>query len=64
MGLKEKFLSYTELQRGANESKFAYGTQSPLTSEAYEKANRAKRELLNMLEAIDNGANLHIDKKS
>ena len=63
MTLKNKFLSFVELQRCANEAKLAYGTQSPVTYESYQKANLAKRELMNMLEAIDNGTDVHITAK-
>ena len=50
MPLKEKFLSYVEMQRSANDCKDAYGIESEKTKEAYEKANQLKREILDALE--------------
>ena len=50
MGLKEKFISFCEQQKAANHEKLVKGTTHPDTIDAYEKANKLKREIL---EAID-----------
>lgn len=54
MGLKEKFITYCELQRSARDQRERRGTDDPVTVEAYAKANAAKREVLNMIEELEN----------
>ena len=53
MALKEKFLSYVEMQRGANATREAYGPHDPKTVDAYQQANQIKREVLKMIEEIE-----------
>ena len=55
MPLKEKFLSYVELQRAANDFKSAFGIQASQTIEAYIKANEAKTQVLTMIDELENG---------
>jgi len=54
MGMKEKFLSYVEVQRSANATNLHKGSDHPETHAAYEKANKLKRELLNIMEKYEN----------
>ena len=54
MGLKEQFLMYVELQRSANESKIINGPNHESTHSAYDKANKVKREILNVIEELEN----------
>ena len=56
MSLKNKFLMYVEQQRTANATKDAKGSDSRETAEAYEKANRLKREFLDMIEQYENSS--------
>jgi hypothetical protein len=51
--LKEKFLSYVEQQRSANQAREAYGIDDPRTVDAYMKANQTKREVLTLIEALE-----------
>ena len=53
MGLKEKFLSYVEMQRNANDHRNAYGPDDIRTVEAYQKANEMKRKFINELEELE-----------
>jgi hypothetical protein len=53
MPLKEKFLSYVEMQRSANDRKTAYGPDDIRTVEAYQKANDMKRNFMNQLEELE-----------
>ena len=53
MPLKEKFLSYVEMQRNANSHKEAYGPDDIRTVEAYQKANDMKRKFMNELEELE-----------
>lgn len=50
MGLKEKFLSYVEQQRSANNYREVYGPDDPKTVDAYQRANLTKREVLDLIE--------------
>ena len=54
MSLKNLFLKYVETQRAANECKMVNGAESKLTIAEYDKANKLKREILNMMEAYEN----------
>jgi len=51
--LKEKFLSYVEQQRAANQAREAYGSDDPRTVDAYMKANQTKREVLTLIEELE-----------
>jgi hypothetical protein len=51
--LKETFLSYVELQRNANNYKEAYGIDDYRTVDAYARANLKKREMLELIEAVE-----------
>jgi len=51
--LKETFLNYVELQRGARQTRDLYGTDHHMTKEAYEKANYYKRKMLDLIEQIE-----------
>ena len=53
MALKEKFLIYVEMQRGANVTRDAHGPDDPLTVDAYQKANQVKREVLSAIEDLE-----------
>lgn len=53
MGLKEKFITYCELQRSARNYRERLGSENKQTIEAYDKANAAKREVLNMIEQLE-----------
>ena len=53
MGLKETFISYTELQRSARNMKEAYGSQDTRTIKAYEKANEVKRLVLDIIDDLE-----------
>jgi hypothetical protein len=53
MGLKEKFLSYVEMQRSANDYRNAHGSDDIRTVEAYQRANDTKRQVLDMIENIE-----------
>jgi len=53
MALKEKFLSYAETQRNARSCREAYGPQDMRTIEMYDKANRLKREVLDMIDEYE-----------
>jgi|TARA_R110001592_G_scaffold12620_1_gene59736 hypothetical protein len=50
--LKFKFLNYVETQRNANDIRMNRGSEHKLTIEAYESANKLKREVLDMIELI------------
>lgn len=54
MALKEKFLSYVELQRNANAMRESNGADDPKTVDAYQKANEVKRTVLDMIEKLEN----------
>ena len=54
MGLKEKFITYCELQRSARDYRERLGVDDKQTIEAYYKANAAKREVLDMIEELEN----------
>ena len=54
MSLKNKFLSYVEMQRSANDMRVAKGSDDPSTVDAYMKANQLKREILNLIEELEN----------
>ena len=54
MGLKEKFIKFCEQSKVANELKTARGYNDSKTLEAYEQANKLKREIL---EEIDENSN-------
>lgn len=54
MPLKEKFLSYVELQRSANDMRVAKGPDDPTTVDAYMRANQVKREVLDIIEKLEN----------
>ena len=54
MGMKEKFLTYVEVQRAANATRLHKGTDHPDTKVAYEQANKLKRELLIIMEQHEN----------
>lgn len=51
--LKDKFLTYCELQRNANAIRHEKGIDDSNTIEAYEKANKKKREVLDLMSKID-----------
>ena len=51
--LKDKFLSYVEQQRSANATREAYGPDDPRTVDAYMKANQTKREVLDLIEELE-----------
>jgi len=51
--VKDKFLSYVEQQRSANATREAYGPDDPRTVDAYMKANQTKREVLNLIEELE-----------
>jgi len=53
MPVKEKFLSYVELQRTAYEYRNVYGPNDPRTVKVYEKANEKKREVLEAIEILE-----------
>jgi hypothetical protein len=53
MTLKEKFLTYCELQRNARNYKERLGEVHQSTYEAYDRANKAKREVLEMIEELE-----------
>lgn len=55
MSLKEKFLSYVELQHSAEQAKCAYGASSDKSVKAFEKANNAKREFITLIEDYESG---------
>lgn len=55
MPLKERFLSYVELQRAANDFKTAFGIEDKKTIDAYAKANEAKTSVLTMIDELENG---------
>lgn len=56
MPLKEMFLKYVEMQRAANEQKYASSdpTRDRSVAEAYAKANDMKRAVLNEIEKLQN----------
>jgi hypothetical protein len=51
--LKSKFLNYVETQRNANDIRMHKGPDHILTTEAYDAANKLKRETLDMIELIE-----------
>lgn len=53
MPLKETFLKYSELQRNARNYKEAYGTFDPRTVEAYERANKVKRQVMDEIDELE-----------
>lgn len=53
--LKEKFLSYVELQASAEHAKYAYGASADKSVKAFEKANDAKRKLIKLIEEYESG---------
>ena len=53
MPIKERFLSYVELQRAANFARDAYGPDDQRTIEAYDKANVMKRRVMNEIEELE-----------
>jgi hypothetical protein len=54
MGLKEKFITYCELQRSARDYRERLGAEDKQTVAAYDKANAAKREVLRLIEELEN----------
>jgi hypothetical protein len=54
MTLKEKFISFCELQKAANLERSLKGHEDRDTIEAYERANKLKREIL---EGLDENSN-------
>ena len=50
MPLKEKFLSYVEMQRSARQVREVKGPNDPATVDAYQAANQLKREVLDLIE--------------
>ena len=54
MPLKEKFLTYVEQQRNANSIREQKGPYDPETRRAYAFANDLKREVLYMIEKLEN----------
>jgi hypothetical protein len=57
MPIKERFLSYVELQRGANAAREAFGSDDPRTVDMYQKANEVKREVLSAIEELEHRMN-------
>jgi hypothetical protein len=53
MPIKERFLSYVELQRAANATREAYGPDDQRTIQAYVKANVMKRRVMNEIEELE-----------
>lgn len=53
MSLRDKFLSYTEVERSAEEMLKALGPGDQQTIYAFEKANKMKREILNRIEELE-----------
>jgi len=53
MPLKERFLSYVEMQRSANTARDAYGADDPRTVDAYQKAHEMKRKVINDIEELE-----------
>jgi hypothetical protein len=53
MPIKERFLSYVELQRAANATREIYGPNDLRTIEAYDKANDMKRRVMNEIEELE-----------
>ena len=53
MGLKEQFIYYCELQRSARDYRDRLGTNDDRTKLVYDKANVAKREVLRMIEELE-----------
>lgn len=53
MPIKERFLSYVELQRNANSYRESYGTDDPRTVDMYQRANEVKREVMNAIEDLE-----------
>lgn len=53
MSIKTLFLSYVEHQRTANDTKAVKGFNHPSTIEAYEKANKLKRMILEQLDELE-----------
>jgi hypothetical protein len=60
MPLKERFLLYVEQQRNAEEIKCQKGPHSPETRRAYAQANELKREVLNLIEELNNENSYYI----
>jgi len=58
MSLKEKFLQFAELRRSANSHREAYGSDDPKTVDAYQKANKMKRLVMNEIEELEGRAKL------
>ena len=54
MPLKERFLMYVEQQRSAEEIKCQKGPHSAETRRAYAQANDLKREVLDLIEDLNN----------
>ena len=53
MVLKDKFLNYVEKQRCARQILLARGHEDPQTVDAYQAANQLKREVLDLIEALE-----------
>ena len=53
MAVKEKFLSYVEMQKSARNYREVYGSDDPRTVDAYQKANHVKREVLSAIEELE-----------
>ena len=53
MGLKEKFVAFSELQIAAMEEKFIKPTYHPDVIAAFDRANTYKREILEMIDEIE-----------
>ena len=53
MALKDKFLSYVEKHKCANETRLVKGPDHPKTVDAYQELNQLKREVLMMIETLE-----------
>lgn len=53
MSLKEKFLTYVEMQRSARNYREVHGVDNPKTVDAYQRANQVKREVINMIDELE-----------
>ena len=53
MSVKERFLSYVEMQRSARQMREVNGPNDPITIDAYQAANQVKREVLNLIEELE-----------
>ena len=53
MSVKERFLSYVEMQRSARQMREVRGPDDPITINAYQAANQVKREVLDLIEELE-----------